>query len=430
MKLVVVIMGQDNLHDLKICYDSIKEADAIVYLDGGSKSDVGKWLKKAGFLYKTTHQKPGKLTLITNTYRQADPAMNGKQRNIYLEYLKKFFPGWWCLSLDCDEVLSDGGISTLKEDLVGIDKKEPMLISVKMRHLQYHFACEDKTKKEHFVPNRLFKVTDELFYPDIEHPVLQSKELYTGGYYKNVTLWHLPYARMRHVKSRYLKNLEHSTSHTKEFLDGWYRAHLFGEYPAGRFDPKELPSSLLRAYCIEPDELYFRGRGLENKHWQDAVDWRDFLKEQGVEQSVFEFGCGLGPRVYAMKNVGLYAQGLELSDWAVEHAMIKAVKQGDISHECAGAAFGMTLAYDVLEHIEEERLPVAIRNLKNRCEHKGFVLVSVPFLGDPNLTNDSTHKIFKPRKWWIKQFLKEGLEEIEVPKHWQYKHQLLLFKNA
>ena len=41
--------------------------------------------------------------------------MNGKQRNIYLNYVKEQHPNDWCLALDADEVVED--LSIVKKSI-------------------------------------------------------------------------------------------------------------------------------------------------------------------------------------------------------------------------------------------------------------------------------------------------------------------------
>ena len=80
-KLVVCIMGQNCEKFIGMCLESVKEADAIVYCDGGSE---GEWWEKILELEDKT--KPI-IDIIQNTYDQEDKQMNGKQRNRYLKFL-------------------------------------------------------------------------------------------------------------------------------------------------------------------------------------------------------------------------------------------------------------------------------------------------------------------------------------------------------
>jgi len=59
---------------------------------------------------------------------------------------------------------------------------------------------------------------------------------------------------------------------------------------------------------------------------------------------------------------------------------------------------------------------------------KKYILISVPFKGNPNLEADPTHIIKEDRDWWIKQFTDKGMKLIETPNNFLYKHQILIFK--
>ncbi len=106
MGLVVVIMGQNCEKFINMCIESVEDADQIIYVDGGSDN---RWWELPIW--------PKNLKVIENKYDQEDPMMNGKQRNFYLEYVKKNYPGWYCLVLDADEVLDTDGIKKIKEFL-------------------------------------------------------------------------------------------------------------------------------------------------------------------------------------------------------------------------------------------------------------------------------------------------------------------------
>ena len=56
------------------------------------------------------------------------------------------------------------------------------------------------------------------------------------------------------------------------------------------------------------------------------------------------------------------------------------------------------------------------------------ILISVPVLGDPNLELDPTHKIKETREWWVKKFTDKKLKEVEVPSHFQFREQLMIFE--
>lgn len=408
VNLVVVVMGQSCQKFLPMCLSSIKEADKIIYCDGGSIDESCQLAKQAGAV------------VITNKYDQQDKGMNGKQRNFYLDYLKENFPDDWALCLDADEVVEDlSKIKKFIQDRRGV-------YSVKMRHFISDLGHEDSTVKEHFVPNRLFKISDVGKYGEVEHPVLVPKNnrVLTGNT-AVTTIWHLAYVpNMWEIKKRYDNHLAKSNMHTPEYLRNWYYAHLFGQYPKTSIDLRDIPEVILKTFGIDKDEFYFANRGLEAKHFIDASHWKAYFNCQNV----IEWGCGRGPRVMAMATIGFNAKGYELSKWAVEHSIVPIV-HGDITaqHDFNEREIAdLSIAYDVLEHINYKDLPKAIDNLKNST--KKDILISVPVIGDPNLENDKTHIIKETKEWWIEQFTNRGCKHIPTPNWFQYKEQILIFE--
>lgn len=412
--LVVCVMGGDHAQYLRVCLDAVKDADALIYCDGGSKDNSVAVAQEFG------------AQILIQKYDFSDPQMNGKQRNFYLDYLKRNHMGSWVLCLDADEIITD--YEKLKTFVQTAD--EHTLYSVHMRHLVRDFGHEDATQQEHYVPNRLFFVSEGLYYPLGKHGVLQDP---TSALRKNTavtTIWHLSYSRMFYLRRRYRENLKFSEIHNKQFLDWWYRAHLFGYYPVKSVAPQELPSALLKHFEIEPDEVYFAGRDLEVKHFAMVQQWNELLHPI----TVLDLGCGRGPYLSAWNLAGVIVKGVELSRWAAEHP-VWGVKTHDIIvgsitdlHEELSLGFDLVTCIDVLEHLDYDQLGPALTNAVSLCEK--YLLASIPFLGDPNLDADPTHKIKESRTWWDEQFRKHGLIPMPVPEGWLFREQLLLYKKG
>jgi len=406
-KLIVVIMGPGNENFIKMALYSVVDADKIVYF---TSIPIGLKLPKVITDLHVEH--------YNNEWNESDKNTNGKARNVYLDYLKENHPDDWCLCLDEDEVCED--INKIKEF---IQIADPALYSVKMEHFIGDLGHLDNTRKEHFVPNRLFKISEADSYPEDSHPIL------TGGKQSGTrctTIWHLghlPVEYMKYIVKRGNEHLDNSTIHTKKFLNDWKNSHLFGTYPTRQFNVCEIPRVILDNFKIDFDELYFHGRDkMEAKHYQDVIDWDNYFKVN----SMTLLGCGFGQRVKALNDINVDAVGIELSDYAVKNALSDEVKQGNILNY--KMISDVTIAYDVLEHLNYEDLDKAIDNMiKNTNKH---ILVSVPFKGTPNATADPTHKIIEDREFWVKQFTDKGLELIKTPDHFQFKEQLLIFKKG
>lgn len=434
-------MGQNCEKFIGMCMKSIKTADAIVYIDGGS-TDLT--ISKVYEFYETEASAGvDDCHVIENAYNQEDKSMNGKQRNYYLNHLKRHYPNDWCLCLDADEVVGD--LEKIKEF---IQTAVPAAYNVKMRHFQQDLGHEDATQEKHWVLHRLFKISEADYYPNVEHPVLIAKTYkealiasqhtvlfkvvedqtyYLEGFCDKTTIWHLAYIpNLWDIKKRFDSHMKKSNMHTPEYLNQWYRSHLFGSYPKKNIDLIEIPDIILNEFSINKDELYFTGRGLELKHFIDACHWRDFFKLDG--KLILEVGCGLGPRVYAMNQIGLMCDGIEKSQYAVDRTMVSPmITQGDITQsQRESKVYDLIIAYDILEHIEESQLELAIDNLIKLS--KQYILVSVPVIGDPNLERDPTHKIKQTKEWWIEQFTSRNCKLIKTPEHFLYHPQVMIFE--
>ena len=414
-----------------MCLESVKDADNIIYCDGGSTEECRDYIFRDLLTKKYPEVYENKFRWIENEYNQKDKGMNGIQRNFYLNYLKKNHIGEWVLVLDADEVVGD--LSKIKDFINTIKPEaEDMLFSVKMRHFIGNLGFEDATTAEHFVPHRLFKIRDNLSYPEAEHsvlwvmkdgkPISEQEMAVRSSVIRTTTIWHLAYcSNVFDVRKKYLNHLKKSEMHTKEFLDSWYFSHLFGIYPATPIKAEEIPSIILKEFLIDPDKIYFMNRKtLETKHFIMSRQWLGHFKPK----TVLDLGCGLGMYGFALSTYGADYQGLEVSKWAIENTIYKnlKIKHGDVRDPHDFKDFDLVLAIDILEHIEEKDLNQVLGNIKTYG--KNF-LFSIPWLGNPDLDKDLTHKIKKSREWWINK-LTNHFKIKEVPDYFSYKNQMLM----
>jgi len=397
-KLIVVIMGPGNDNFLSMCLKSVKDVDKVLYFT----SDISQACEEDDIYF--------------NGWDESDTQTNGKSRNVYLDHLKKNYPDDWCLVVDEDEVVED---SSKVKDF--IKTASPGLYSPKMRHFIGDLGHEDATHEKHFVPNRLFKISEAKNYPLDSHPVLVGNNYQTTDC---TTIWHLghlPVEYMNYINKRYNQHINDSNIHSKDFLDKWRLSHLFGVYPKSQINALKIPKIILDNFDLEFDELYFNDRkNIKTNHYQDCIDWKNYFNPN----QVILYGCAFGQRVKILNDMGVDAVGIELSQYAVDNALSKMVKQGDITKSSYNGK-GLAVAYDLLEHIEYKDLNSTIDNLIMGADN---ILISVPVLGDPNLEADPTHKIKETKEWWIKQFTGKNLKQVEVPSHFLFREQLMIFK--
>jgi glycosyltransferase involved in cell wall biosynthesis len=428
-KLNIVIMGQDCEEYLKICLKSLLGQDRntntlkqLIYLDGGSTDKSVDIALEYG------------AKVLHNRYNQEDMGMNGKQRNFYLDYLKKHHMGEWCLVLDADEVIGD--IDIISKFINRLKpEEEDYLISVKMRHFIGNLGFEDSIEKEHFVQHRLFKVRPELIYEKEEHAVLWLKEgdkMVPGDEatimkhvrrFKGTTIWHLGHAgaHLFDIKQRHENNLKKSKIHSKDFLERWNFSHMFGIYPVKPVRAIDIPPVILEGFGINPDKVYFASHNkFEMKHFLMMREWKNHFNCK----SLLDLGCGMGLFGFAADAMGIYYLGIEKSEWAVENRKYKHlnIMRGDIRTKYDFENRDLVLVFDVLEHLEEKDLDKTLNIIK---EYGKNFLFSIPFIGDPNLSLDPTHKIFKSKEWWVKK-LEKYFKLSKTPDDFMFKEQIII----
>ena len=245
-KIVVCVMGQNCEKFIGMCLESVKDADAIVYCDGRSEDNTIK-------IVDSYWNKVKKGIIIQNEYNQEDKTMNGKQRNFYLDYLKKNYKGYWALCLDADEILEDEGIEKIRRFIKTIQKEgEDILFSPRMRHFIGDLGHEDATQQVHFVPHRFFKIKDDLFYSEVEHSILQSKKDMRSGNLPLFTIWHLrEVLGIFGYKKKFLWNTKKSNMHTNQELKMWYYRMIYGDYPKIKIPIYEIPSPIKKEFLLE-----------------------------------------------------------------------------------------------------------------------------------------------------------------------------------
>jgi len=424
-KLVVAYIVENDEDVFPLSFDSVKDvADHIVVVDGNHYSEPYKENCEQGWQY--TNMYKSKCSLISNPYPHEELGANGKQRNVYLKHLKKHFLGDWCLVLDADESVNN--LQQLKDDLDHFEKQEAVFVHPRMIHFIKDLAHEDSTSKYHWCIGRIFKIRDDLHYPEVEHPILQCDDKSAFCmYYNKIILYHLGYCReIFGLRKKYLNHLQKSNIHSKSFLHHWYYAHITGQYPTTNFDIETLPN-VLKDYFMPSNIMnvhYFKDRmGLEDKHMLEALLWNEYFKPKRS----LEVGCGAGQRSWVLKKMGVDALGFDISEYIIGASPFNSgnLSQNDVCmFDYSLGDFDFVFTYDLLEHVKYEDLDEALRNIK-QYGTKNF-LFSIPFLGDANLEKDKTHIIKESKEWWEKKISGVGIKIVETPKHFMFSEQLII----
>ena len=165
---------------------------------------------------------------------------------------------------------------------------------------------------------------------------------------------------------------------------------------------EDKPSELFNAYYYAHDcgEPYLR-----NDVWLrrfDAFAERICLDIQPV--SVLDAGCALGLLVEVLRNRGVEAWGIDISEYAIQNVypQIREYCQvGSITEPFPLPRYDLIVSIEVLEHLPKEEADQAIANL---CQHSDDIL----FSSTPYDHQEATHFNVQPTEYWVEAFARYG----------------------
>ena len=194
-----------------------------------------------------------KIHIVHNRYDHNSKEADGRQRTIYLDYLKNHFVGDWAIVVDTDEILSDDAYlfrSVMKNEQ-GIE-----VFSPRMHHFFWNLGLEDGTREKHYVPNRFFKITEKLNYPQVEHPVLLGGVTLPNNALEKPSFFHYGGTQGLTTELKKLKvQLKKSNMHSKGDLKQWRDWHINGKLPVRSF-PIDLHPLIVKKHFLMNDEVF------------------------------------------------------------------------------------------------------------------------------------------------------------------------------
>jgi SAM-dependent methyltransferase len=137
---------------------------------------------------------------------------------------------------------------------------------------------------------------------------------------------------------------------------------------------------------------------------------------------ILDLGCSGGKLVHDMLDRGHDAIGLEGSDYSLKHSRAEwpalagtnlftcdIARPFSIYRDDELAVFDVATAWEVLEHLPEDRLPVFFENLRKHL--RGLFIGSITSYSDWGLSGAAElHLTQRPAEWWLERFAEAGLE--------------------
>lgn len=171
-----------------------------------------------------------------------------------------------------------------------------------------------------------------------------------------------------------------------------------------------------------PDHRIPKGAINDNTHDPEfTAQVEQFFKRK---INVLDLGCAGGGLVYDFLFSGNNAIGIEGSDIPLrmslgewDHLYLhNKLFTADISEpfilkdKGRICKFDLITAWEVLEHIPENKINILIMNIKRHLKKEGYFMASVAMFEDPPY-----HVTIKNKAWWLEMFKYYDLNEISIP---------------
>ena len=148
--------------------------------------------------------------------------------------------------------------------------------------------------------------------------------------------------------------------------------------------------------------------------------------------NVLDVGCGVGNLVWGFVNFGTTAEGIDISEHAINRSSIEIrslLKVGDIANlDYPDNRFDLINCSDTLEHIPEEVSLDVIRSL-HRITNRWLVL-NICLWTEKNARLDPTHINLHSKRWWAKQINQLGYTIIKTPNDFPSKRNAFIIKKG
>lgn len=163
---------------------------------------------------------------------------------------------------------------------------------------------------------------------------------------------------------------------------------------------------------------YYAGPGDHQLPYGRSEHWLRFfgyIAERIVldiaPSTVLDAGCAMGLLVEGLRDRGVDARGIDISEYALERA------RDDVRPYCTrasvvepfGRRFGLITCIETLEHLPEVEAERAVENI---CAHTDDVI----FSSTPDHFKDATHLNVRPAEHWAQAFARHGLfRDVDYP---------------
>jgi len=160
------------------------------------------------------------------------------------------------------------------------------------------------------------------------------------------------------------------------------------------------------------DESYFTKRGggapyvgypLElNGAQGNFTSLCDEIRDRFAPKRVLDVGCATGHLVKALRDAGVAADGIDFSEWAVNHAVTPVVRGSALDLPWPDGAFDTVVSQDFMEHMHPDDMATVIAEQVRVVGSGGTIAHLIPFYDtDPPVQVDA-HLCQATKGWWLR----------------------------
>jgi len=153
---------------------------------------------------------------------------------------------------------------------------------------------------------------------------------------------------------------------------------------------------------------YANSCGLPYEHNETWMGFFNLVADRIVNElhphSVLDAGCAMGFLVEALRQRGVEAWGIDISDYAIQNVLPDYqpyCKVGLITEPFSHPHYDLIVCIEVVEHLTAEEAMYAVENL---CKHSDDILLS----STPYDFSEPTHVNVQPPEYWVALFNRFG----------------------
>lgn len=157
-------------------------------------------------------------------------------------------------------------------------------------------------------------------------------------------------------------------------------------------------------------DAYYYAHGCGNHPYQRDDVWlgffggvADLIVAQIAPRTVLDVGCAMGFLVECLRERGVEAYGVDVSEYAISHVHPSVAPYCRIgsADEPFGRQYDLITCIEVVEHLSPD---LSGRTLANLCRHTGDLL----FSSSPEDFAELTHHNVQPPEYWAARFAELG----------------------